>query len=253
MAQKSLEEVGYVVLADSDSVGLDQSFRSEVLPHYTDLLKDDVYVMPPAERRRVTGLITYRRCSDGSLELVQDYAQVVIPIWSGNGSAEPRIYSDGLPFMAQPAARRWLEGLGKIALPELQEPEGSIYVHYFETGRGDGKVVSGPHRDGELLVASFPDYINGEGAETTLYEPAPLPADAEQTPLEQVAAFKLGVGDLALSHDVKLWHNVSPLRPLADGSEPRRRSLIVNFNTSRTHRWIQDYYDSGDLSSAPAS
>jgi hypothetical protein len=179
----------------------------------------------------VSGLVDYRRGSDGSLEFVQDYAQVAIPVWSGDGFIESRTYLDGLPVMGFPEARRWLSGLGTVALPKLPESEGSMYIHYFETGRGEGKVVSGPHRDGELLVASFPDHINGGGAETTLYKSTSPLADAGQPALEPVASFRLGVGDLALSSDVELWHDVSPLQPPTDGSEPRRRSLIVSFNT----------------------
>jgi hypothetical protein len=185
---------------------------------------------------------------------VQDYAQVPIPVWSGDGFVEPRVYPDGLPVLDFPNARRWLEGVATLASPELPEPEGSMIVHYFETGRGAGKVVEGPHQDGERLVASFPDYINGEGAETTLYTPvAPFSAKSEQPLLEQVATFRLGVGHIALSNDVRLWHDVSRLEPPVDGSEPRRRSFIVAFHLPRTYQWLQEKYTSGYFSSAPAS
>jgi hypothetical protein len=53
MAQASLDRMGYVVLTDANQSGLDPGFRAEVLPQYAELLREDIYAVPPADRRRV--------------------------------------------------------------------------------------------------------------------------------------------------------------------------------------------------------
>jgi hypothetical protein len=121
---------------------------------------------------------------------------------------------------------------------------GSVSVHYFETGRGEGKVVEHKHQDGELVVASFPDFINGEGVETTLYKPTTSRGDNDDPTFKKIVTFRLGVGDITVNHDVKLWHEVSPLTPPPDGSAPRRRSFIVALHNPRTYRWLQQFYNS---------
>ena len=254
LAQESLATLGYVITSDSDSTGLEPRFRAEVLPEYANYLREDIYGVPPAGRLRADGLVDYVLGADGgSPRLTRDYAHVAIPHWSGDGSAKSRVYTDGLPILAYPAARRWLRGVITLALPELLEPEGSISVHYFETGRGDGRVVEGMHQDGERLVGSFPDHINGKGAVSTLARPIAWPEGSEVPILEEVATFRLGLGDVALSSDTKLWHGVSRLTPPPDGSEPRRRAFIFAFHTPQTHQWLQDAYASGRIPADPAS
>jgi hypothetical protein len=69
LAQESLTTLGYVVLADSDPVGLEPGFRMEVLPQYESLLKEDIYAVPPAGRRRVSGIVKYALRPNGSSSL----------------------------------------------------------------------------------------------------------------------------------------------------------------------------------------
>jgi hypothetical protein len=242
LAQTSLHTLGYVVASDSDQIGLDPRFRSDVLPEYTAFLQEDIYPIPPLGRLRADGLAEYVKVSDGSIRLTHDHEQVAMPIWSGNGFTEPRIYPNGLPIMDHPIARTWLEGVVTLALLELPNSEGSIAVHYYETGHNGGKVVEGKHQDGELVVVSFPDLIIGGGAETSLHRRIDPLEDSGEPKFDRAAAFTLGVGDIALSNDVDLWHDVSVLTSPPDGTEPRRRSLIVNVHAPRTHQWLQDFY-----------
>ncbi len=250
MAQESLRTLDYVVASDSDDVGLEPGFRSDVLPVYAELLTEDSYDIPPKGRLRTAGLVEYV-VRDGSPRLLRDFAIVPMPVWSGNGSAEPRIYRDGLPILDFSHARSWLEGVLTLTLPKLQEPQGFLRVHLFETGHDGGKVVEGEHQDGELVVGSFPRLINGDGAETTLHRPVPLARQIGRPALELVTTFKLAVGDVSLHYDVGLWHDVSKTTPPSDGSDPRRQSFVFGVLSLRTNQWLKEMFDSGQVSSGP--
>jgi hypothetical protein len=242
LAQASLHAAGFVVASDSDPIGLDPRFRSDVLPEYAGFLREDIYPIPPQGRLRADGLADYAIAPDGSVRLTRDYEQVAIPVWSGNRLTAHRLYANGLPIMDHPVARKWLESVIALALHDLPTSAGSVGVHYFETGHEAGKIVEGRHQDGELLVGSFPAFINGEGAETSLDRPIAPIKPSKEALFERVATFRLGIGDLALSNDVALWHSVSPLTPPSDGTEPRRRSFVLAIHAPRTNEWLQHFY-----------
>lgn len=185
LAQASLRAFGYMVASDSDPIGIDPHFRTTVLPEYAGFLREDIYPVPPQGRLRADGLAEYMIHGDGTVRLTRDYEKIAIPAWSGSRLIKHRVYPNGLPIMDHPSARSWPEGVITLASHELRSSRGTIGVHYFETGRGAGKVVEGRHRDGELVVGSFVDYVNGGGAETSLDRVTPDRQDLENQRLRE--------------------------------------------------------------------
>ncbi len=233
LAHESLRALGYVVVSDTASVGLDQEFRTDCLPAYTDFLESDI--VPPYSRRVARALVDYEVGAGGGVQLTRDYPEVAIPPRSYY--PKPRFYNGGLRVLQDPVFSNWLKGAIGLALPGI-DTRGSVRLNYIETG-SDGKqaeqVVEKPHQDDEKLVGSFVEFFDGEGAVTSLYRPKDDSGDRKRSNLEEVTSFQLGVGDLTLSDDVGLSHYVSPVLG-------HRRALILVFNKPETHLWLQQYY-----------
>ena len=221
--------------SDSAPLGLDPTFRTEVLPALQDRMVPDIHGVKPVNRIGVRGLVEYVWHDTDHVELTRDHGIVAVPVKSYH--AEPRVYPDGLRVVDHPVFSGWLRRVVSFIPPELRQERGSVHINYFETGgygSAEDLVVEGPHQDDEEWVVSFVETASDEGAVTTLSKPEASATDEDER-LIKVAAFRLAAGDLALSDDVNLWHDVSK-------AKGRRRALILVFNKPETYDWLQEYY-----------
>jgi hypothetical protein len=241
-AQESLRTLGYVVMSDANPVtpSLGPTLRTEILPAMAENLQEDPYKVPPLGRKRVTAMAGYARQADGTVDIVSDYREVAIP--SRSFFNKPRVYRNGYKVLGQPIFVSWLKGALSIIPAERQQEEGALRVDMYETY---GDVVTTIHRDDEEFVGSFPEYINGTGAATSLYRKADPGTGGPGAPdFEKLVTIKVNEGDGIVSDDVNLWHYVDPVEASAEGSKACRRSLIIVYYSAKTYAWLRDYYAS---------
>ncbi len=238
--QETIAELGYAVVSDSQCGPL-RDFRT-AYPHIGPVLTEDPFGTPPAGRLGAHGLVKFW-CEGTGLRF-EDYPNVPIPPRSYFG--KPRLYKNVLPVEEGGLLAGWLGSALQLLPPALLPQEGSARLQIFRTGDNTkGKVVETIHRDDELAGITAPLAGQWHGAETSFYKPDTSRGE-QQPSYQEIARVTLGVGDIALHDDIRLFHGVGPVLPLGR-HRAWRDALLVAINTPKTYQYLQDYYRDAHL------